>query len=105
MIRFFSPLRAISVPTCIMILIVLFSATGIRAGEIEELNFARKLLRDGMYIAAAEEFLRFSENHPNSNHRQEALINAGEAYMRAGRAGDALKAFDAYIASYPMGKE
>ena len=105
MSRFFSRLRAISVSICIVILIALFLTAGLRAGEIEELNFARKLLRDGMYIAAAEEFLRFSENHPNSNHRQEALINAGEAYMRAGRAGDALKAFDAYIASYPMGQE
>jgi TolA-binding protein len=105
LIRFFSLKRAISVSILVLVCLPLFSALGLRAGEIDELNFARKLLRDGMYIAAAEEFLRFSENHPDSKHRQEALISAGEAYMRAGRASDALRAFDAYVASYPAGQE
>jgi TolA-binding protein len=70
------------------------------AGEIEELNFARKLSRDGLHIAAAEEFLRFAERYPASPRRAEALAQAGEAYMKAGKANEALAAFDSYLDSY-----
>ena len=81
--------------------IILSTVTrGLYAGEIEELNFAKKLARDGLHIAAAEEFLRFAERYPASPRRAEALSRAGEAYMKAGKANEALAAFDSYIESY-----
>ncbi len=76
------------------------STCGLAAGEIEELNFAKKLMRDGLYVAAAEEFQRFAEHYQGSPYRAEALAQAGEAYMKAGKAGEALEAFDSYMESY-----
>jgi len=76
---------------------------GLSAGEIEELSFAKKLMRDGLHIAAAEEFQRFAERYPGSPRRAEALAQAGEAYMKAGKATEALGAFDSYLDSYISG--
>ena len=71
------------------------------AGENEDLNFAKKLRRDGMYVAAAEEFLRFTEKYPQSVFRPEALFNAAESYLQAAKANDALSTYERFIETYP----
>lgn len=71
------------------------------AGENEDLNFAKKLRRDGMYVAAAEEFLRFTEKYPQSVFRPEALFSAAEAYLQAVKANDALSTYEKFIDAYP----
>ncbi len=76
-------------------------AVGAFAGENEDLNFAKKLRRDGMHVAAAEEFLRFTEKYPQSALRPEALFSAGESYLQAGKAADALGAYEKFIEQYP----
>lgn len=70
------------------------------AGETEDFRFAKKLQDDGMFVAAAEEFLRFAERYPNSTLRDEALMGAGETYMRAGRAVLALDVFERFLDAY-----
>lgn len=80
-------------------------ASALSAGELEELNFAKKLMRDGLYVAAAEELQRFAERYPGSPHRAEALSQAGEAYMKAGKANEALAVFDSYMESYVSGPD
>ena len=69
------------------------------AGESEDLNFAKKLRRDGMYVAAAEEFLRFTEKYPQSPFRAEALFSAAESYLQAAKANDALGHFSCKMSS------
>jgi TolA-binding protein len=86
-------------------LIIVLTAANLLAGEIEELNFAKKLMRDGMYVAAAEEFLRFAGRYPDSPARAEAVLAAGESFMKAGKATEALRAFDEYLGSYPSGSD
>jgi TolA-binding protein len=89
----------------LVVLILVLMTVSLSAGEIEELNFAKKLMRDGMYVAAAEEFLRFAERYPKSPSRAEALLAAGEAFMKAGKAGESIRAFDKYLESYPDGSD
>jgi TolA-binding protein len=71
------------------------------AGETEDLNFAKKLRRDGMYVAAAEEFLRFGDKYPQSPLRAEALFSAGESYLQAAKANEALGAYEKFLEAYP----
>lgn len=71
------------------------------AGETEDMRFAKRLRNDGMYTAAAEEFMRFAEKYPRSLQRPEALLSAGESYMQAGKAVEALNVFDAFLKDYP----
>lgn len=73
----------------------------LNAGESEDFSFAKKLRRDGMFVAAAEEFLRFAQKYPASALRPSALMNAGESYMQAGKAGEALKVFETFLDEYP----
>jgi TolA-binding protein len=80
---------------------VLAAAAPSFAGENEDLNFAKKLRRDGMYVAAAEEFLRFTEKYPQSVFRPEALFTAGESYLQAVKANDALAVYERFIETYP----
>jgi TolA-binding protein len=100
---FFRPVRRTA--GCCACLLIIFMTTSLAAGEAEELNFAKKLMRDGMYMAAAEEFLRFAERYPASPDRAEALLGAGEAFMKAGKASEALRVFDEYLGSYPSGSD
>ncbi|UCF06320.1 MAG: tetratricopeptide repeat protein [bacterium] len=84
----------------IAVLLALAHLSQPEAGETEDLRFARRLRDDGMYIAAAEEFLRFAEKYPRSIFRPEALVSAGESYMQAGKAIEALETFDTFLAAY-----
>lgn len=77
------------------------AAAPVLAGENEDLNFAKKLRRDGMFVAAAEEFLRFTEKYPQSVLRPEALFTAAEAYLQAGKGNDALATYERFIEQYP----
>jgi TolA-binding protein len=90
-------IAAVAVFSCVL-LAVAFSAF---AGENEDLNFAKKLRRDGMYVAAAEEFLRFTEKYPQSVFRPEALFTAAESYLQAVKANDALATYEKFIETYP----
>lgn len=78
-----------------------FFSAGCMAAENDDLRFAQRLQRDGMFIAAAEEYLRFSEKYPDSALCPLALFNAGESWMRANRADNALDALSMMLASYP----
>ncbi|HER43423.1 MAG TPA: tetratricopeptide repeat protein, partial [Candidatus Eisenbacteria bacterium] len=86
-------------------IVLALSASRLAAGELEELDFAKKLMRDGLYMAAAEEFQRFAERYPGSTHRPEALARAGEAFMKAGKANEALDVFDSYLEAYISGPD
>jgi TolA-binding protein len=76
-------------------------ALPLRAGENEDLSFAKKLRRDGMYVAAAEEFLRFTDKYPQSAFRPEALFSAAESYLQAVKANEALATYEKFIEAYP----
>ncbi len=81
--------------------VILLAAASAFAGENEDLNFAKKLKRDGMHVAAAEEFLRFTEKYPQSVFRPEALFSAAESYLQAVKANDALNTYEKFIETYP----
>ena len=57
---------------------------------------ARRDVRRG-----AEEFLRFTEKYPQSVFRSEALFTAGESYLQAAKANDALATYEKFIETYP----
>ncbi|MBD3178547.1 MAG: tetratricopeptide repeat protein [Candidatus Latescibacteria bacterium] len=86
-------------------LILLVTAGVAAAGENEDFRFADKLRRDGMYVAAAEEYLRFSDRYPESTLRPRAVFLAGESWMQSGRAEDALETFQLYLEQYPEGEK
>jgi len=75
------------------------------AGENEDFRFAEKLRRDKMFVAAAEEYIRFCDRYPESNLCPRALFLAGESWMQAGRAGNALESFQDYLNRYPGAEE
>lgn len=77
------------------------TAGGASAGESEDFRFAQRLRRDKMFASAAEEFLRFAERYPSSALRPAAIFEAGESWMQAGRAGEALDAFERLLAEHP----
>ncbi len=76
-------------------------ASSANAGESDDFRFARRLQNDGIYIAAAEEYLRFSEKYPDSGLRPSSLFNAGECWMKAGKAAEAMDAFETLLAAHP----
>jgi len=94
-------LGPIAIRSTLALVLVSFVAAAAAAGENEDLNFAKKLRRDGMYVAAAEEFLRFTEKYPQSVFRPEALFSAGESYLQAAKANDALGVYERFIETYP----
>jgi len=81
--------------------VIVLAAGPCRAGESEDFRFAKRLQNDRMFVAAAEEFIRFSEKYPASSLRAKAIFSAGECWMQAGRANDALSAFERQLADYP----
>jgi TolA-binding protein len=91
--------RALAIAT--LVSVVSAALVPALAGENEDLNFAKKLRRDGMYLAAAEEFLRFTEKYPQSVFRPEALFNAAESFLQAAKANDALGTYERFIETYP----
>ncbi len=88
----------------VLTVILLLSATAVSkpsaAGENEDFRFAKRLQRDGMHMAAAEEFVRFAEKYPRSILRPDALLGAGESYMQAGKTQEALDVFGLFLESY-----
>jgi TolA-binding protein len=87
--------------TAVAAMMITLAAATCMAGESEDFRFATRLQTDRMFVAAAEEFIRFSEKYPSSTLRAAALFSAGESWMQAGRAGDALAAFERQLADYP----
>jgi tetratricopeptide (TPR) repeat protein len=92
--------RCVSTAALAATVIILISGSGL-AGESEDFRFARRLQSDKMFVAAAEEFLRFADKYPAGAMRPAALFSAGECWMQAGRAEDAMAAFDRQLADYP----
>ena len=88
-----------------LIVAVIFSSISYNnkayAGENEDFRFAEKLRRDRMYIAAAEEYIRFCDKYPVSTLHPKALFSAGESWMQAGKPQKALESFETYLNSYP----
>ncbi len=91
----------ISIVLSVLLLSIAGTVTPAVAGENNDFRFARRLQRDGMYIAAAEEYTRFSEKYPASTLRLTALFNAGESWIKANRALNALEIFESLLADYP----
>jgi len=91
-------------PVCFFLILLSLEGTA-SAGENEDFRFAEKLRRDGMFVAAAEEYVRFSDRYPASELRPRAIFLAGESWMQAGRADKALESFQNYIMEYPDGAE
>ncbi len=97
--------RQISRPAGLLLAAVLVAAVAARpipaaAGENEDFRFAQRLQRDGMFIAAAEEYMRFSEKYPASALRALSLFNAGESWMKSRRTNEALDVFESLLEAY-----
>lgn len=58
-----------------------------------EFNFARRLLEDDLHLLAAEQFKHFTQNYPNNEWADDALLLAGESYFEV---ADYKLAFDAF---------
>ncbi|MGM0482913.1 MAG: tetratricopeptide repeat protein, partial [Candidatus Krumholzibacteriota bacterium] len=89
----------------LFVLILLSCFHQARAGENEDFSFAEKLRRDKMFVAAAEEYIRFCDRYPESALCPGALFLAGESWMQAGRAEKALETFQSYLNKYPGAEE
>jgi tetratricopeptide (TPR) repeat protein len=94
-------LRRISVLAAAAAAALILTSGFPRAGESEDFRFAQRLRRDKMFVSAAEEFLRFAGQYPSSALRPAALFEAGESWMEAGRAKEALDTFERMLADYP----
>jgi len=84
-----------------MVLCTAIGSSAVKAGEVEDFRFARKLLSDGLFSAAGDEFMRFAKKYPNSTLTADAYFKAGEAYMQAGKADGALDAFERFTTLFP----
>jgi TolA-binding protein len=58
-----------------------------------------------MFVAAAEEYTRFCDRYPGSELCPRAIFLAGESWMQAGKAKEALETFQRYLDSYPEGDQ
>lgn len=88
-----------------ILLAFLLAAVSAGAGESEDFRFAERLARDGMHVAAAEEYERFAENYPSSPLRPAALFSAGESWMQAGKATEALAVLEEFLGDYPSDED
>ncbi len=93
--------RLANLSSAVFVTAVLARSGGVAAAENDDFRFAQRLQRDGMFIAAAEEYQRFSEKYPESPLRPVSLFNAGESWMRAARAAEALAVFESLLTAYP----
>lgn len=71
------------------------------AGENEDLDFAKQLRHDGKYVEAAGEFLLLVDKYPQSAFRPEALFSAGECFLQAYKAQEALDVYQRFLETYP----
>ena len=93
--------RLIALPWALAFLLCASLAPPLIAGENEDLAFAKQLRQDGKYMEAAGEFLLFADKYPQSAFRPEALFGAGECFLQAYRAHEALEAYQRFLDAYP----
>lgn len=99
------PLRLIF---CVFLVNLVFSSGAVFAQEREkpyftdigQFNYAKFLMNDGEYTAAAREFARLIENFPGSPFMAEAQFKMAEAYLKAGLYRDAEAEFKLFISNF-----
>ena len=64
-------------------------------------KLAEEYIKQGDREAAAEAFLAFIKEFPDSQYRKDALYNAANSYEILGRVEDSIKLFEQYVNEYP----
>lgn len=64
-------------------------------------NLAFELIQKGDRAAAAEAYVQFMKEYPNSKYYKDALFNAANNYDLSGKADRAIQLFEEYVARYP----
>lgn len=72
------------------------------AQERDNITFARKLMHEGLYELAYDEFISFAEKHPDSPHVAEAYYLAYDCIFLQGKYSDALPKFRQFIQMFPL---
>lgn len=67
-----------------------------------EFTFAQKLLDDGLYSLAGDQFLQFYKTYPGHEKADDALFLSGEAYFNDGRYDQAFESFKDLELTFPQ---
>lgn len=73
--------------------------------ELATFELAQQAAQKNDYVGAAEAFLSFAAEFPNSKNVPVALLNAADNYDRVGRAADANAIYERFIQQYPTHPE
>jgi TolA-binding protein len=90
--------------TTFIVITVLFSFhAAVNSAEENgtEFEFAARLLEDGMYRLAAEQYREFAIAHPEDPKAEDALFLVGEALFKGTFYRDALEAYENFVLSKP----
>jgi TolA-binding protein len=85
-----------------LILLICGAFSGIRAQDKDDLSFAKKLMHEGLYELAFDEFISFAEKHQDSPHIAEAYYLAYDCIFLQGKYRDALAKFQKFIQMFPL---
>ncbi len=84
----------------ILSLLVLFLVFRNVASQ-QDLDFARRLYEDGIYLQAAEELRSFVRNYPDDPKAPSAQLLLAESYFKAGLTERALEEYESFILQRP----
>ena len=89
-------------PILILIVLLLFSSNFSLAEDKSDLSLAKRLMNEGLYELAYDEFIEFVERNSDSEDAPEAYYLAYDCLFLQGRNSDALSGFKKFIHSYPF---
>lgn len=85
----------------LFLMLVSFAVSASAESPDEVYNFATHLKKDGMWDAAAAQFLRFARENPTDPRAPDALLSGGECLEKAGDLDNAVTVLKTITETYP----
>ncbi|MGD8415021.1 MAG: tetratricopeptide repeat protein, partial [Candidatus Latescibacterota bacterium] len=85
----------------VMTVIFVFAAGALAESPDEVISFAEHLYKDGMFEAAAQQYLKFARENPTDRRSPEALVKASECLVKTGESERAITVLEAVAEAYP----
>jgi len=85
----------------VLTVIFVFAAGALAESPEELYSFADHLYKDGMFEAAAQQFLKFTRENPRDRRAPEALVKAAECLVKTGETERAITVLEAVVETYP----
>jgi len=88
-----------SIATALTVVFV-FAAAALAESPEEVYSFAEHLYKDGMYEAAAQQYLKFARENPTDRRAPSALTKAAECLVQTGQTDRAVTVLEAVVETY-----